>query len=219
MITLKRRFNYIFKTFLQLKNRIWKIYSIEWKYTMNIDRLDEWWRSKKDISWWGALIDMWYHSIDLLIWYFWLPDLVNWMKGIWNRENQNYDVEDTVNFSFEYNSRTVNNIMWNFLISRVYPKKEEKLTVYWTKWIIEIKKWNIKRLDKNGEIIESLTREWSWPSASIEQIDYLAKTLLWENELWNKSYEYFFNHLIFIESIYKSIEKRETIFPKNNIIL
>ena len=126
MITLQRRFNPIFNTFLQLKNIIGKIYSIEWKYTMNIDRLDEWWGSDKSIAWWWALIDMGYHSIDLLIWYFWLPDMITGMKSTWNRKDQIYDVEDSVSFSFEYNSNTDNNIMWNFMISRVYSKKKKK---------------------------------------------------------------------------------------------
>ena len=38
-------------------------------------------------------------------------------------------------------------------------KKEEKIIVYWSNWIIEVQKWSIKRFDIKGELIESLTRE------------------------------------------------------------
>lgn len=214
MITLQRRHNPIYMSFHQLKKRIWKIYMIEWKYTMNIGRLDLWWRSSMNLSWWWATIDMWYHMIDLLVWYFWLPNLVNAQLSWQNREDQMYNVEDTVNFWFQYwwNEEFNSKIIWNITISRVYPKKQETLSIYWSKGIIEINRWEIRRLDIDWNQVECLTREWAWPSAAIEQIDSFALQIMWKE---NKSTNYIdhLKHIAIVDSIYKSNREWNSVNP------
>lgn len=75
-ITLQRRFDPIFQSFLEFKKRIGKIFSIEGRYTLNIENLEQGWRSSKLHAGGGALIDMGYHYVDLLIWYMGLPQTI-----------------------------------------------------------------------------------------------------------------------------------------------
>jgi predicted dehydrogenase len=64
MITLQRRFNPIYQAFLQLKDSIGEIYNIDAQYTLNINRLDEGWRSNYKTAG-GVLCSTW--AITLLI--------------------------------------------------------------------------------------------------------------------------------------------------------
>lgn len=178
-VTVQRRFNPIFQSFHQLKRRIGKIYSVEGRYTMNVPDLEHGWRASKVSAGGGALIDMGYHFIDLLLWYFGLPHSVTALFTRGNRPSQSYDVEDTAHLSFDYQfaDSPDEKTPGHLVISRVYPYKEEKLTVYGTEGIIEVSRGCIRRLDCQGEEIERLERKGSWPSAAIDQLEFFAKQI------------------------------------------
>lgn len=218
-ITLQRRFNPIFQAFHQLKNRIGRIYSIEGSYVKNIPRLDEGWRSSFNLAGEGALIDMSYHFIDLLVWYIGVPDSVTARLSSGNRPDQYYDVEDTVNLLFDYSEeKGVEKIIGNFIISRVYPKKEERLTVLGTKGVINIQRGKIQRLDLCGKEIERLERREGWPSAAIEQLEYFGSIIY--NKQHKGVYDYFehFKHVAIIEAAYESDRKAMSCRPKDSWI-
>lgn len=179
-ITLQRRYNPIFITFNQLIKRIGKIYSIEARYTLNIARLDNGWRASKLTAGGGALIDMGYHYIDLINWYFGLPHYISCKMSLGNRENQAYDVEDTVFLSFTYND-TKNDgdkVLGNLVVSRVYPEKEEMLTAYGSKGSVCIRRGEVLRRDLEGNVVEALERKPAWPSAMIDQLEEYAHNIL-----------------------------------------
>jgi len=218
-VTLQRRFNPIFQAFHQLKKRIGKIYSIEGKYVMNIAKLDEGWRSSKELAGGGVLIDMGYHFIDLLVWYMGLPTSVTARLSRGNRPGQSYDVEDTVNLLFDYSLDTPEEkVIGNFIISRVYPRKEEKLTFFGTKGIINIQRGKIQRLDSNGEEIEMLEREGGWPSAAIDQLDYFANMIQDKQHIGVYGYCEHFKHIAIIEAAYDSDRKYTSCDPRNYLI-
>jgi len=175
----QRRFNPIFCAFEQMRRHIGKIYSIEGKYVMNINRLDNGWRARKSAAGGGALIDMGYHYIDLLVWYFGVPDSVTARISRANRIGQEYDVEDTANMLFDYclsdsyEEKTIGNI----IISRVYPFKEEKLSVYGTDGYIELQRGLIRRMNSRGEEVERLASKRGWPSAFTDQLEFFAKEI------------------------------------------
>ena len=47
---------------------------VDVKYTLFVDNLHEGWRGQRDSAGGGCIIDMGYHMIDMVIWYFGLPD-------------------------------------------------------------------------------------------------------------------------------------------------
>ena len=205
-VTLQRRFNPIFTTFNQLVKYIGEIYSIEARYTMNIARLDKGWRAHKEVAGGGALIDMGYHFVDLLIWYFGLPNSINCKLSRSNRSKQIYDVEDTALVSFTYNEDggDEKRILGNMLISRVYPAKEESLTVYGSAGSVQVQRGRLCRKDIDGNEIEILERQGSWPSAIIDQLEYFAKRIQHDEDIDDKVSTEYMEHIAFIEASYAS---------------
>ena len=206
-VTLQRRFNPIFRSFRQLVRRIGKLHSVEARYTMNIARLDEGWRASRLFAGGGALIDLGYHYIDLIIWYFGLPDAVVCKLSTGNRDNQVYDVEDTAFLDFSYNDTGTDQerILGSLIVSRVYPDKEELLVAYGTKGSVAVRRGQIVRRDVDGNEIECLTRTGSWPSALVDQLDEFAANI--RNGDHNGDVESrYLQQAALVEAAYKSAE-------------
>lgn len=211
MITMQRKFNPIYSTFLQFSDKIGRIFHIDSKYTFYTDNPHEGWRSQKELSGGGCLIDMGYHIIDLIVWYFGLPDKIFAEMTNSAKENFTYNVEDTSRIIFKYEKE---NRCGSIFISRVVSPKEEYLKAYGTRGNIKLERGRIERYSPGGEIQESLQREYSWPSAAQDQIEYFIKVI--NNEKENiSSPEFHFKHLAFIEAAYKSKEEGRYINPNS----
>ncbi len=210
MLTLQRRFNPIYFTFFQLIDKIGTPFFIEAKYTFYTDSPHEGWRGKNELAGGGCLIDMGYHIIDLLMWYFGLPDLVFTETSCAAKEGIVYDAEDTAQTIFRYSKQ---NIFGSLLVSRVVPPKTEYFDVYGTRGIIHIERGKIERRAPNGEIQEVLLREHHWPSAAQDQLEYFVKTIRGEKENIG-GLNFHFNHLAFIEAAYRSKKEGRFISPQ-----
>lgn len=213
-ITLQRRFNPIYSTFLQLFDKIGTPFYIEAKYTIFTESPHEGWRGEKKLAGGGCLIDMGYHIIDLLMWYFGLPDRVFMEMSSEAKENIKYNAEDTAQVIFRYDEKK----LWgSVFISRVILPKQEWLNVYGTRGSIHLERGLIERYSPNGGIQEKLQREYNWPSAFQDQIEYFVKVI--RNEKENiSSPEFHLNHLAFIEAAYKSNEVRQYVSPKDFLL-
>jgi len=199
-VTLQRRFNPIYSTFFQLIDKIGKVFYIDAVYTFHTDYPEDGWRGKKETAGGGCLIDMGYHMIDLLIWYFGLPDKVFSDMSSLAKEGVFYDAEDTARVIFRYDSKD----SWgSLLISRFIPPKQEFLNVYGTRGTIHLERGSIERYSTDGKLQESLKRENSWPSAALDQIDYFTKVLKGERKNINGP-ESHLDHMAFIEAAYNS---------------
>ncbi len=153
---------------------------------------------------------MGYHMVDLLMWYFSLPDRVFAEMSCSAKEGIIYDAEDTAQVIFKYEKE---NIWGSLLVSRVIPPKQEYINVYGTRGIIHLERGKIERYSPSGELQESLKREHSWPSAAQDQIEYFVKVIKGEKENISNP-EFHFNHLAFIEAAYKSAKLHQYINPK-----
>jgi len=216
-VTLQRRFNPIFYSFQQLIKRIGKLHSIEARYTLNIARLDEGWRASRLYSGGGALVDLGYHYIDLIVWYFGLPDSVTCKLSTGNRDGQVYDVEDTAFLDFSYNDSGADNerILGSLIVSRVYPDKEELLVAYGTKGSVAVRRGQVVRRNINGDEIECLTRTGSWPSALIDQLDQFAGYI--ESGEHNGDIEArYLKQVALVAAAYKSAELHRSLNPHDS---
>lgn len=209
-LTLQRRFNPIYSTFFQFIDKIGTPFFIDSKYTFYTNSPHEGWRSKKELAGGGCLIDMGYHIIDLLMWYFGLPDFVVAETACNAKEGISYDAEDTSQILFRYSEKC---ILGSLLVSRVIPPKTEYFDVYGTRGIIHIERGKIERRASNGEVQESLSREHHWPSAAQDQLEYFIKVLSGEkNNITGPDFN--LNHLAFIEAAYRSKVESKFINPK-----
>lgn len=210
MMTLQRRFNPIFSTFFQLKDQIGTPFFVEGKYSLFIKWPHKGWRGKRRKAGGGCILDMGYHLIDLLIWYFGLPDYIHAEFSSKAKPEKDYDAEDTAIVLFRFKKEQ---IFGNLVISRFLPPKTEFLKVIGTRGIIEVKRGEIKRLKSNGEVVETLTRENAWPSAATTQIDFFCKVIQGEKKNIG-SPAYHLNHMAFTEACYISNKESKYINPK-----
>ena len=210
MVNLQRRFNPIYSTFFQLIDKIGKPFYVEMKYSFYIEHPEQGWRGKKKLAGGGCLIDMGYHILDLLIWYFGLPDKVFGEMSCAAKEGVVYDAEDTAQVIFKYEKQKI----WgSLLVSRVIPPKQEYLNVYGSRGIIHLERGKIERYLPNGELRESLKREFSWPSAAQDQLEYFIKVIQGRKKNISNP-EFHLNHLAFIEAAYESSKINKYVNPK-----
>jgi len=153
---------------------------------------------------------MGYHIVDLLIWYFGLPDLVFAETSCAAKEGISYNAEDTTQVLFRHSKQ---DIFGSLLVSRVIPPKTEYLDVYGTRGIIHIERGKIERRAPNGETQEVLSREYHWPSAAQDQLEYFVKIIRGEKENIGGP-DFHFNHLAFIEAAYRSKQESKFISPQ-----
>lgn len=215
-VTLQRRYNPIFKSFEQLVKRIDKIYAIEARYTMNIADLSSGWRAVKDVAYGGALADMGYHYIDLLVWYFGLPDLITCKISTSNRKEQQYNVEDTAFVDFSYNDMANDDerILGNLVVSRVYPEKDECLVAYGSNGSVSVKRGELTRLNIAGQEVEHLSRTGGWPSAIIDQLEDFHEKII-NGEYRGKIIDDYMEQVSFLEASYVSAETHKMENPIN----
>jgi predicted dehydrogenase len=152
---------------------------------------------------------MGYHIIDLLMWYFGLPDLVFAETSCDAKEGVFYDAEDTAQVIFRYAKK---NIFGTLLVSRVIPPKTEYFDIYGTRGIIHIERGKIERRAPNGEVQEALSREQHWSSAAQDQLEYFVKVIRGEKENISGP-DFHFNHLVFIEAAYLSKKSGQFVSP------
>lgn len=210
MVTLQRRFNPIYTTFFQLKDQIGKPFYIEGKYTLFVENPDEGWRSKREYAGGGVIIDLGYHMIDLLMWYFGLPDHVHAEFSSSAKPDKIYDAEDTASILFRYSDQDLNGTL---TFSRFYPPKTEQLKVLGSRGIIELERGKIRRLRSNGEVAETLIREHTWPAAATSQIEYFCQVIRGEKPNIG-SPDYHLNHMSFIDACYISKESGKYVNPR-----
>lgn len=178
------------------------IFLIKGEYTFNGGPYDYGWRGIKEMAGGGAALDMGYHILDVIIWYFGLPIEVNSMLTNQSRKDVNYETEDSSIINF----KTKSGALGNLFLSRATQPKKEDLTIYGSNGVMILKRDNITIFNQKGEVIENLQFERSWDNAIISQIDSLME-MIDEGGLENSSIH--LEHLKFLDAIYRSdIEKK-----------
>jgi predicted dehydrogenase len=209
MVTLQRRFNPIYTSFFQLKDLIGEPFFVDAKYTLFVDSPYKGWRGSREKAGGGCIIDMGYHMIDMIIWYFGLPKNVHAEFSCKAIPWKKYDAEDTAHILFAYE----NGLHGSLILSRYYPPKTEFIKIVGSRGIIEIERGKIRRLKSNGEVSEVLIREHSWPAAAANQIDFFCKVINGEEkEICDPQYH--LQHMAFIEACYLSKIKEKYINPR-----
>jgi predicted dehydrogenase len=165
MVTLQRRFNPIYTSFTQLADQIGTPFVVDAQYTLHIDDPSKGWRGLTTKAGGGYIIDMGYHLIDMILWYFGLPDRVLADISVSARPDRDYDAEDTALIHFAYDS----GLYGSLLLSRFIGPKTEHIRPVGSKGMVHLERGRIRRLANGGDVIESLSRDQAWPSAWIHR--------------------------------------------------
>ncbi|NKE55382.1 Gfo/Idh/MocA family oxidoreductase [Lentzea sp. PSKA42] len=209
MVTLQRRFNPIYTSFTQLADQIGTPFMVDAAYTLHIADPSEGWRGRTEQAGGGCIIDMGYHLVDMLLWYFGLPDRVLADMSMSARPDRNYDAEDTALIHFSYDS----GLYGSLLLSRFIGPKSEQIRLIGNKGIVHLERGRIRRLSNDGQVVESLSREQAWPSAAVSQINHFCRVIEGMRENVSGPSENL-AHLAFIQSCYESARSRAHVNPK-----
>ena len=110
-------------------------------------------------------------------------------------------------------------IVGNFVISRVYPEKHERVRVFGTNGIVEVSRGLIRRLDISGNEIERLERRGGWPSAAVEQLDHFAESIRQFVPGDLPDYTEHLQHVAVIEAAYESDRTGTSCRPSDTLKL
>ncbi|WP_418155547.1 Gfo/Idh/MocA family protein [Actinoalloteichus caeruleus] len=209
MVTLQRRFNPIYTSFTQLADQIGTPFVVNAAYTLHITDPSEGWRGQATKAGGGCVIDMGYHLIDMLLWYFGLPDRLLADISTTARPDRSYDAEDTALIHFSYDS----GLYGSLLLSRFIGPKSEQIRLVGSKGIVHLERGRIRRLTNGGDVVESLAREQAWPSAAVSQINHFCRVIEGARPNASGPRENL-AHLSFVEGCYESARTRTSINPK-----
>lgn len=212
MVTLQRRFNPIYTSFTQLADQIGTPFMVDAAYTLHIADPSDGWRGKTASAGGGCIIDMGYHLIDMILWYFGLPDRVLADMSMSARPDRNYDAEDTALIHFSYDS----GLYGSLLLSRFIGPKAEQIRLVGSKGIVHLERGRIRRLTNDGEVVESLAREQAWPSAAASQVNYFCRVIEGLRPNVSGPRENL-AHLSFIAGCYESARSRSYVNPKEQL--
>ncbi|MFJ7247196.1 Gfo/Idh/MocA family protein [Kitasatospora sp. NPDC098652] len=209
MVTLQRRFNPIHASVAGMLDQIGTPFLIDGQYTFHTDDPGAGWRGDIRQAGGGCIIDMGYHLIDLLLWYFGLPSRVIAEFSTTAVPGGGYDAEDTAVIQLGYDTGLYGSVM----LSRWVAPKTERLHVVGTRGSVLLTKGQVQRLDLHGAVVEELTRPHAPASAATAQIDYFCRVL--DGERPNTSGpDQHLAHAAFIASCYQSKAAGRYIDPK-----
>jgi predicted dehydrogenase len=211
IIPLARRFFSAYKMFKTNLKLIGNPLYIKGEYFLGLEVPHFGWRASKETAGGGCLIDMGYHIIDLLIWFFGMPKEIH-TELAYSILPQFKDVENTAQVSFSYEC----GLHGSILISRSLYPKSELLKVFGTKGCLTVCPsyflWESKTGKKLKEVYFSSKNEFN-------QIDNFPIILMNKNE-FNFCYVlYHLQHSAFIESCYLSSFYKRSINPQRNFNL
>lgn len=104
MVTLQRRFNPFHASVVQLLDQIGTPFLIDGQYTFHTDDPGAGWRGDVSQAGGGCVIDMGYHIVDLLLWYFGMPNRIMADFSTAALPDGGYDAEDTAVIQLGYDN-------------------------------------------------------------------------------------------------------------------
>lgn len=199
MVGLQRRFSRTYANFRRTISRIENPFLIEARYSMYINGLGEGWRSSVSLAGGGCLIDMGYHMIDLIIWYFGLPDRVCMESSAVAAPESVYDVEDTALVLFGYKR----GLYGSLTLSRAYRPEAEYLMVTGSNGSCTIDRERAVILDRQGRVVDEERVDYDMAELVRRQLDYFVDVVRGSNPEFT-GMECNMEHMTFLDACYRS---------------
>jgi predicted dehydrogenase len=171
-ICTQRRYNPLYKKAKESIESIGTPFLFNAIYKLNIEDPAEGWRGDVKVAGGGCVLDMGYHIIDQLIWWFGKPDFIAASKSsLANSELDGKYAEDTASILFKYKS----GLHGTITLSRSTGEKVENYSLHGSNGHISGDKKNLFIKNKKGEV---LLHEETTDSVMMDtQLDYFINTL------------------------------------------
>jgi predicted dehydrogenase len=154
-ITAQRRYSELYQKAKLSVEKIGKPYLFHAVYKQRIDAPAEGWRGSKAIAGGGCLIDMGYHVIDQLVWWFGIPEKIHAQISTLAVPGSDYDAEDSATISFRYS----NGLHGTILLSRAAGEKRDEFELYGSDGYIAGSKREFVVVDRQGETLDKMEQQ------------------------------------------------------------
>jgi predicted dehydrogenase len=149
MVSCQFRFEPMYVKIKQLLSSIGAIHLIRLWYNISSSKPNANWRAYKNTAGGGVLLDIGYHLVDLLLWYFNEGITIQFAQSS-NKFPMRYELEDTASVNFNLR----NNIRGDFTVSCIYPYKSVGILLAGEDGSIFCQNKKIELRDANCKIIE-----------------------------------------------------------------
>jgi predicted dehydrogenase len=206
-LCVQRRHHPLYLRAKDVLGRIGAIRHFDATYQLSTDAYRTGWRADAKTSGGGAIIDMGYHIIDLLHWFFGMPSLVYASAAPKLIPDAAYDIEETTLSTLTYS----NGVTGVLRLSLCESRKSELIRVYGSGGHIELTRDRLERFDRSHRLVERVSGERSWDSASavlVNTLDHLFDPDVTERELQDGV-----RITATIEALYRSISRQTSVRP------
>lgn len=208
-ICTQRRFHPLFEQAYGSLDELGKLASFNATYTLNLPQSVSGWRKFSDVSGGGVIIDMGYHIIDQLIWWFGYPDDIHAQISNLSTEDDFYDTEDSATIVFAYYDT---GMQGSIVLSRCTGAKVEGYQVAGSKGFMDGGKAKLLVKDRaSGEILSEDEGNYSEEMMD-NQLDFFIKTFT-QGRNFEKNHLDNLLNMKFIERCYRNkLSKDQTLF-------
>jgi len=197
-VATQRRFSGLYSAAWQGLALIGRPYLFMGVYKLSITAPHEGWRGQRELAGGGCLLDMGYHLVDQLLWWFnGVPEEIHAHVSCLAVPNGSYTAEDTATVNFQYES----GMHGNLLISRRAGVKEEQYQVYGTEGYIIGSKKGAVIYNRDGSVVQEL---------GPDEEDMIAAQLRFfisrvrEGNSFEDTLEEHLHNMLFIERCYRA---------------
>jgi len=188
------------KSLFHLKN----LRRFEARYQLNATAYCNGWRASLTESGGGCVIDMGYHYLDLLYWYFGLPSEIHTVLA--PKKVGGVQIEETVLTTFKY----PNGMVGTLFLSLCESKKMEEFKIFGSAGHIKLERELLERFDEKRNLVESLTRTPAWPVALTDVVFEFLKDF-GKHEIALSECDSGVGIMKMIDGIYKSIQDHQVV--------
>lgn len=199
-LCVQRRFHPLYAHAKRALPQIGSLRHFSVTYHLNAHDYLAGWRSSVNSAGGGALIDMGYHIIDLLVWYFGMPKQVYASVAPKSSSAVPDSIEETVIAVIRYPEGFIGTLT----LSLCEPCKREKLRVHGSRGFYTLERDSFQLFDARGGQVEILSRAPAWPSATIDVLTDFVRTYN-DRSRTNREIERGMAVMTLIDAMYRSI--------------
>lgn len=208
-ICTQRRFHPLYQKAASSLDSLGKLASFNATYTLNLPQSVSGWRKFSEVCGGGVIIDMGYHIIDQLIWWFGYPDDIHARISNLSTQDNFYDTEDAATIVFSYYDTGLHG---SIVLSRCTGVKVEGYQISGAERFMDGDKSKLHITERSGgRLVYSEERNYSEEMMD-NQLDFFISTFTQGRQFEKNHLDNLLN-MKFIERCYRNkLSKDQTLF-------
>ena len=209
MLATQRRFIPSYARLKEIADNLGDVFLARGQYVFRWNR-DFAWRGQWETAGGGALHDMGYHTVDMLIWYLGMPD---WVSTEWSSrafDQWDYSTDDTAITMFGYNSGTIGYLLTTWATS----PSEEAFFLHGKRGVAVADRSGIRHTDLADNVVEDIPASGEGDGGLHAQMAHFAHCIRTGEQPLTAARTNLEN-MAFIEAAYRSAAEEARVLPKD----